>query len=92
VATRHRFRPAAWTCLTLVFWASVVLAQNRNVLTNDDVMRMARLKFDDTTIIQTIQVSDANFDLTVAALVKLKDGGVSQPVIQAMLAAGGPST
>jgi hypothetical protein len=49
---------------------------------------MARLKFDDTTIIKTIQLSDANFDLSVAALVKLKDGGVSQPVIQAMLAGG----
>src|ERR1700720_3151495 len=72
----------------LVFWASVVLGQNRNLLTNEDVMRMARLKFDDTTIIKTIQVSAANFDLTVAALVKLKDQGVGQTVIQAMLAAG----
>jgi hypothetical protein len=49
---------------------------------------MARLKFDDATIIKTIQVSDANFDLSVAALVKLKDQGVSQTVIQAMLAGG----
>jgi hypothetical protein len=51
---------------------------------------MARLKFDDATIIKTIQVSDANFDLAVAALVKLKDQGVSQTVIQAMLATGSP--
>jgi hypothetical protein len=72
----------------LVFWACVALGQNRSLLTNEDVMRMARLKFDDTTIIKTIQLSDANFDLSVAALVKLKDGGVSQPVIQAMLAGG----
>jgi hypothetical protein len=86
----HRFRTAMLTRLAfgLVFWASVVLGQNRNLLTNEDVMRMARLKFDDTTIIRTIQVSDANFDLSVAALVKLKDQGVSQTVIQAMLAAG----
>jgi hypothetical protein len=84
------FRSAVSTRLAfgLVFWASVVLGQNRNLLTNEDVMRMARLKFDDTTIIKTIQVSDANFDLTVAALVKLKDQGVGQTVIQAMLAAG----
>jgi hypothetical protein len=72
----------------LVFWAPVVLAQSRNLLTNEDVMRMARLKFDETTIIKTIQLSDANFDLTVAALVKLKDEGVGQAVIQAMLAVG----
>jgi hypothetical protein len=66
----------------------MVFAQNRNALTNEDVMRMARLKFDDTRIIQTIQLSDANFDLSVAALVKLKEQGVNQPVIQAMLATG----
>ena len=85
-------RTAALTRLAfgLVFWASVVLGQSRNLLTNEDVMRMARLKFDDTTIIKTIQLSDANFDLTVAALVKLKDQGVSQTVIQAMLAEGSP--
>jgi hypothetical protein len=70
----------------LAFGASVAAPQN--VLTNDDVLRMARLKFDDATIIKTIQVSEANFDVSVAALVKLKEQGVTQPVIQAMLAAG----
>jgi len=86
---RPRFRRAVSACLAfgLVFWVSMVFAQNRNALTNEDVMRMARLKFDDTTIIQTIQLSDTNFDLSVAALVTLKEQGVSQPVIQTMLAA-----
>jgi len=73
----------------LVFWASVLSAQTRNLLTNEDVIRMTRLNFDDTTIIKTIQVSEANFDLSVAALVNLKEKGVSQAVIQAMLAMGG---
>ncbi len=55
-------------------------------LTNQDIVLMAKAKFDDATIVQMIQSHDANFDLSVAALVKLKDAGVSQPVIQAMLA------
>jgi hypothetical protein len=36
-------------------------------------------------------VSGANFDLSVPALVTLKEQGVSKPVIQAMLNAGGPN-
>ncbi len=35
---------------------------------------------------ETIQAFDTNFDLSVAALMKLKDAGVTQTVIQAMLA------
>jgi hypothetical protein len=92
VSPRQSLRRAVLTRIVfgLVFWASPALAQNRNLLTNDDVMRMTRLKFDDTTIMKTIQLSDANFDLTVAALVNLKEQGVSQVVIQAMLAASSP--
>jgi hypothetical protein len=57
-------------------------------LTNQDIVLMAKAKFDDATIVQMIQTHDANFDLSVASLVKLKDAGVSQPVIQAMLGSG----
>lgn len=47
---------------------------------------MTRSKFDDATIVKTIQTFNTNFDLSVAALMKLKDAGVSQTMIQAMLA------
>lgn len=47
---------------------------------------MTKSQFDDATIVKTIQAFDTNFDLSVAALVALKDAGVTQPVIQAMLA------
>lgn len=60
--------------------------RSKSPLTNQDVLLMTRSKFDDATIVKTIQVFDTNFDLSVAALMKLKDAGVTQTVIQAMLA------
>jgi hypothetical protein len=62
--------------------------QNNAALTNQDIVLMAKSKFDDNTIVQMIQTHDTNFDLSVAALVTLKDAGVAQSVIQAMLATG----
>lgn len=66
-------------------------ARSSAPLTNQDIIAMARSKFDDATIVKTIQAFDANFDLSVPELMKLKDAGVTQTVIQAMLAktAGG---
>lgn len=55
-------------------------------LTNQDIILMTKSKFDDATIVKTIQAFDTSFDLSVAALMKLKDAGVTQTVIQAMLA------
>jgi hypothetical protein len=61
-------------------------AHNSTPLTDQDIILMAKLKFDDATIVKTIQVHDTNFDLSVPALVKLKEAGGTQTVIQAMLA------
>lgn len=61
-------------------------ARSSAPLTNQDIILMTRSRFDDATIVKTIQAFDTNFDLSVAALMKLKDAGVAQTVIQAMLA------
>lgn len=58
---------------------------NPVALTNLDVVLMATSKFDDVTIQKVIESREVNFDLSVTALVKLKDAGVSQGVIQTML-------
>jgi len=50
---------------------------------------MTRSKFDDATIVKAIQTFETNFDVSVAALMKLKDAGVTQVVMQAMLATAG---
>ena len=55
-----------------------------DVLTNSDVVKMARVKLADSIIISKIKASACNFDTSVDALVKLKEAGVSDPVIQAM--------
>jgi hypothetical protein len=56
-------------------------------LTNSDVVRMVNAKFDDPTIVKTIEMNEAFFDVSVDALLRLKEQGVSQTVIQAMLSA-----
>jgi hypothetical protein len=56
-------------------------------LTNSDVVRMVKAKFDDPTIVKTIETNEAYFDVSVDALLRLKEQGVSQNVIQAMLSA-----
>lgn len=85
-----RFLLALAMCLTVIVAAgdfAVSAQEATHTLTNQDIERMKRVNFDDTTIIKTIQSFDSSFDLSVDALVKLKELGVSQTVIQAMLAA-----
>ena len=48
---------------------------------------MVNAKFDDPTIVKTIEANETYFDLSVDALLRLKEQGVSQSVIQAMLSA-----
>jgi hypothetical protein len=54
------------------------------VLTNSDVVKMVKAKLGDGIVISKIKTSACNFDTSVDALVKLKEAGVSDPVIQAM--------
>ncbi len=55
-----------------------------DVLTNSDVVKMARVKLADGIIISKIKTSACDFDTSVDALVRLKEAGVSDSVIQAM--------
>src|SRR5713226_9372764 len=60
-------------------------AQNGgDVLTNSDVVKMVKAKLGDGIIISTVRSSACNFDTSVNGMVKLKEAGVSDPVIQAM--------
>jgi hypothetical protein len=53
-------------------------------LTNSDVVKLVRVKLADGIIISKIKSSACSFDTSVDALVKLKEAGVSDAVIQAM--------
>ena len=46
---------------------------------------MTKASFGDSTIAKTIETHGSSFDLSVDALLRLKELGVSQAVIQAML-------
>ncbi len=87
-----RFHPAIVICLAIVCVCGPTPAgaqqASAHPLTNQDIVRMAKAKFDDATIVKTIEAHTAAFDLSVEALLKLKDAGVSQAVIQAMLSTG----
>jgi hypothetical protein len=67
---------------------SIKQAQVRPVLINQDIEQMARSRFADSTIIKLIRANDTNFDLSVPAMIKLKNSGVSQAVIETMISAG----
>ena len=54
-------------------------------LNNRDIIQMTRAQFDDATIIKTIRAFHTDLDLSVSGLLALKQAGVTQPVIQAML-------
>src|SRR5579862_6306636 len=56
------------------------------VLTNSDVVAMIKAKFDDATIMEMLSRHKSKFDLSVPALVQLKQAGVSQVVLQTMIA------
>src|SRR5271169_1564987 len=74
-------------CLILVT-TTVVKAET---LTNDSVIQLHKLGLGDAVIVSKIQASTCNFDTSVDALKALKDAGISDSVIQAMLLAY-PST
>jgi hypothetical protein len=65
---------------------SVLKAQQPSgPLTDQDILQMVKAGFDDSTILRYIRANDVDFDLSVPAMVALKNAGVSQSLIQAML-------
>lgn len=59
--------------------------QPNGPLTDQDILQMVKAGFDDTTILRYIQANDVNFDLSISAVVSMKNAGVSQSLIQSML-------
>jgi hypothetical protein len=57
-------------------------------MTNADVVAMVKAQLPESTILLAIQHSASRFDTSPAALIELKDTGVTQSVIEAMIKAG----
>ncbi len=73
-------------CLTATY---VTFAQTEKPLTNADVLTMTNQGFAPSLIVKAIQTSGTSFDVSAQALVELKNAGVDQSVMEAMLAAHG---
>jgi tetratricopeptide (TPR) repeat protein len=56
-----------------------------NTLTNNDVVKLARMKLSEAIIIQKIKLSKCNFDTSADALGLLTKSGVSEKVVMAMM-------
>ena len=54
-------------------------------MTNDDVIKMVKGGLGEATVIQAIDTAEAGFDTSPDGLVKLKQGGVSDAVIQRIM-------
>ena len=55
-------------------------------MTNDDVIKMVKGGLNDATVVQAVEGAEPGFDTSPDGLVKLKQGGVSDAVIQRILA------
>ena len=77
----------AGMCLSLP--ASISLAQE--VLTNDSVVQMVKAGLPEAVVIAKIKSTATKFDLKTDSLVNLKKAGVSDKVLEAMVAAGSGS-
>jgi hypothetical protein len=64
----------------------------QEVLTNDSVVGMVRAKLPEGVIIQKIRTSQRKFDTGTEALIQLKNAGVPDRVIEAMLGEASPGT
>ena len=79
----------AAACLAVLLVAVVVSAQVpgaqvARALTNEDVVKMVAAQIDRQIILTAIHESDANFDLSPAGLIGLKDAGVGDEIVRLM--------
>jgi Ca-activated chloride channel family protein len=56
--------------------------------TNEDVLKLVKAGFGEETILEAIRTNECHFDTSADALTALKNAGVSEKIIMAMLAAG----
>lgn len=72
--------------VVMLFTAGLVGAAEEQALRNADIIKLTKIAMGDEVIIAKIKtVREVNFDTSTDDLVKLKESGVSKPVIAAML-------
>jgi hypothetical protein len=84
-------RPALLILLAMTLICTANSQEPQHVLSNSDIVNMAKSGIGDATIILTIQRSSTKFDTSPDALIQLKSAGLSDAVLNAMLASPGNS-
>ena len=64
----------------------------QEVLTNDAVVQMIKAGLPESVVVAKIRSTPTKFDLRTESLVKLKNNGVSDKVLEAMMTPGAPAT
>jgi hypothetical protein len=85
---RSQFLTYVFAVLLLLVGNQAVRSQPRpnEALTNQSVVKLAKAGFKEKTIISIIYARIPNFDLSADRLIQLKQSGVSEKIIMAMLA------
>ena len=73
--------------LAIFFTLTAITAQQKNPLTNADVVKMVKSGMAESAIVTAIAGNDTQFDLSSTGLQGLGQAGVSSKIIRAMLAA-----
>ena len=69
------------TLFVLLLTVTLQFTKAQEVVTNESIIQMKELGFDETIILSKINSSDVDFDSSISALSKLKESGVSSEVI-----------
>src|SRR5579863_5681911 len=88
-----RLARKTWThCCPLILFACAVGLSNaqshalhRNVLTNRDIVTLAKAGFDEEFLIKIIQSSHKQFDTAPDALAALAEQGITQRIVEVMM-------
>lgn len=83
----HVVRLVLVLAISSLIGGGIATAQDVKPLTNEDVIEMVKSGLQESTIAGAIQANATNFDVSAAALIRLKRAGVSQKIMDEMLSA-----
>src|SRR5215469_14709166 len=74
-------------CWAMTIVPATVAQERQHLLTNQDVIDMVQSGLQESTVVAAIRANSTNFDVSAAALIKLKKVGATQRIMDTMLAA-----
>ena len=63
----------------------MMLRKSKPALDNATVVRLVRANVDTSVILQLIHTSTADYDLSANAIIELKEAGLTEPILLAMI-------